>query len=49
MRALPGDTVAICPPLVITEAQVDELFDALQRALSRFADEQAGQARAVAG
>ena len=32
LRAL-GDTVAICPPLVITETQVDELFDKLEGAL----------------
>ena len=28
-----GDTMAICPPLVITEDQVGELFDKLERAL----------------
>lgn len=39
VRALAGDTIAICPPLVITQTQVDELFDCLQRALARFADE----------
>ena len=37
VRALPGDTVAICPPLIIEPAQVDELFDLLERALERFA------------
>lgn len=42
VRALPGDTIAICPPLVITEAQIDELFGLLEGALARFADEQAG-------
>lgn len=41
VRALPGDTIAICPPLVISLTEVDELFDRLQRALQRFADEQA--------
>ena len=41
VRALAGDVIAICPPLVITDAQVDELFDALERALKRFADERA--------
>lgn len=41
VRPLPGDTVAICPPLVITGEQVDDLFDRLERALRRFADEQA--------
>lgn len=42
VRALAGDTIAICPPLIITEAQVDELFDSLQAALAAFADEMAG-------
>ena len=41
VRALAGDVIAICPPLVITDEQVDELFDALERALKRFADERA--------
>jgi 4-aminobutyrate--pyruvate transaminase len=31
-RAL-GDTVNMCPPLIITEPQVDELFDGIQAAL----------------
>jgi 4-aminobutyrate---pyruvate transaminase len=39
VRALPGDVLAICPPLIITEAQVHELFDCLERGLMRFADE----------
>ncbi|MBM7850654.1 4-aminobutyrate--pyruvate transaminase [Methylopila capsulata] len=34
VRAI-GDAIAVCPPLVITEAQVDELFDKLARALDR--------------
>ncbi len=37
VRAL-GDTVAICPPLVITEGQVHELFDKLERALAATLD-----------
>ena len=32
LRAL-GDVVAICPPLIISEDQVDELFAKLERAL----------------
>jgi len=28
-----GDTIALCPPLVITESEIDELFDRLERAL----------------
>ena len=31
-RAL-GDTVNFCPPLIITRAEIDELFDGTQRAL----------------
>jgi 4-aminobutyrate--pyruvate transaminase len=34
-RALGGDTVAICPPLVIVEADIEEMFDRLGRALDR--------------
>ncbi len=34
LRALPsGDTVGICPPLIITEPQIHELFDALKLSL----------------
>lgn len=32
-RAL-RDTMAVCPPLIITEAQIGELFDKLERALN---------------
>ena len=38
VRAL-GDTVAICPPLILTEAQVHELFDKLERALAATLDQ----------
>lgn len=34
LRAVGGDTVAICPPLVITEDDLDELFARLTRVLS---------------
>ncbi|MSU72562.1 MAG: aminotransferase class III-fold pyridoxal phosphate-dependent enzyme [Opitutus sp.] len=33
LRAVAGSSLAICPPLIITEAQVDELVDKLGRAL----------------
>lgn len=33
LRPLPGDVVGICPPLIITEAEIDELFDRLALAL----------------
>jgi len=35
VRAM-GDTVALCPPLIIDGAQLDELFARLERALDRF-------------
>ncbi len=35
VRALAGDVVSICPPLIITPTQIDELFDRLRRALDR--------------
>jgi len=33
VRALPADAVAVCPPLIIDEAQIDELFDRFAMAL----------------
>ncbi len=33
LRNVGGDTMAICPPLIITSAQVDELFTKLEQAL----------------
>ncbi len=36
LRAVPaGDSVALSPPLIITEAEIHEVFDRLQRALER--------------
>jgi 4-aminobutyrate--pyruvate transaminase len=34
VRALPGDVIGICPPLIITKAQIDELFDSLSIAVT---------------
>ena len=34
VRATPGDSVAFCPPLIITDAEIDEMFDAMTDALS---------------
>jgi 4-aminobutyrate--pyruvate transaminase len=38
VRFLVGDAVSVCPPLVITPAEIDELFDRLARALDRTLD-----------
>ena len=35
VRGLYGDVVAVCPPLIITEAEIDALFDRLSAALDR--------------
>jgi len=34
VRAI-GETVSICPPLIMTEAEVNEMFDKLERAFAR--------------
>ena len=38
MRAVPGDTIALCPPLIIRGSEVNEMFDALTRALDKGLD-----------
>ncbi len=37
-RAIFGDALALCPPLIITEQQTHEMFDALERGLERSLD-----------
>lgn len=38
VRAVVGDTVTVCPPLIITAEEIDELFARLSRALDRTLD-----------
>jgi 4-aminobutyrate--pyruvate transaminase len=38
VRAVGGDSVTLCPPLVIAPQEIDELFDRLARALDRTLD-----------
>src|SRR6201988_3390014 len=38
VRAVRGDALTFCPPLIITAAEVDELFDRLTRALDKTLD-----------
>lgn len=33
VRAVPGDTITLCPPLIITEDEIDDLFDRFGKAL----------------
>lgn len=35
VRPLGGDRVAFCPPLIISEAEIDEMFDRYERALAK--------------
>ncbi len=37
IRAL-GDSLALCPPMIISEAELNELFDRLERSLAKTAD-----------
>ncbi|HEX4080040.1 MAG TPA: aminotransferase [Rhizomicrobium sp.] len=37
-RPMLGDRIALCPPLIITEAEIDELFDRFTRGLDRGLD-----------
>jgi len=47
VRSLVADAVAVCPPLIITEAQIDDLFDRLRQALDDTLGEIAGHGRAA--
>ena len=38
VRPLGGDRIAFCPPLVISEAEIHEMFDRFERGLKRMAD-----------
>jgi 4-aminobutyrate---pyruvate transaminase len=38
VRAVMGDVLTLCPPLIITAAEIDELFDRLGRALDKTLD-----------
>ena len=38
VRAVMGDVLTLCPPLIITAAEIDDLFDRLTRALDKTLD-----------
>jgi 4-aminobutyrate--pyruvate transaminase len=46
-RPLPGDIVAFCPPLIVTESDINEMFDALVKGLDLAEAELAGHRGAV--
>jgi 4-aminobutyrate--pyruvate transaminase len=33
LRNMPGDIVAFCPPLIVSESEIDEMFDGFAKAL----------------
>ena len=35
VRALAGDVIGVCPPLIISEKEIDDLFDRLERTLAK--------------
>jgi len=37
LRALPGDIIGFCPPLIITAAELDDMFDRIEAAFTAFA------------
>ena len=41
-RATPGDGIAVCPPLIITEDEVNEMFDRFKLALDEIYSSLAG-------
>ena len=45
-RALAGTTFAVCPPLIITREQIDELIDILKKGLDATAAKYASVRRA---
>jgi 4-aminobutyrate--pyruvate transaminase len=34
LRSLPGDSLAFCPPLIIEDSQIHEMFDKIDRVLA---------------
>ena len=36
LRALPGDIIGFCPPLIINESQLNEMFDKIEEAIKDF-------------
>ena len=34
LRALPGDIIGFCPPLIIKEEQINEMFDKVEKVLA---------------
>ena len=37
VRAMAGDVIALCPPLIATEAEIEEIWDRVEAALDQAA------------
>lgn len=48
VRPAIGDRIALCPPLVIVEAEIDEMFDRLERGLAKALDWARGEGARLA-
>ena len=35
LRALPGDSIGFCPPLIISEKEIDKMLDAVERVMPK--------------
>lgn len=35
IRPLPGDSLAVCPPLIVTKAEINEIFDRIETVLTK--------------
>lgn len=42
LRSLPGDAIGFCPPLIVSEKQLNELFDRFDAGLDKFTKEVSG-------
>ena len=38
LRALPGDIIGFCPPLIINQKQINEMFDKIDKRIKSFED-----------
>jgi 4-aminobutyrate--pyruvate transaminase len=47
IRSLPNDSIGVCPPLIITLPQIDDMFDSLGRALDDMLDVLTKQGKAA--
>ena len=47
VRPVPGESLAFCPPLIISEKEIDDMFDRFEAGLEKFTQEHGSQAAAA--